>query len=164
MSRMMMPPNLVKKQSDRFSSILNIILTHQPSFTYLETPLTPSSCALLRFLGCSDLSNRLSTRKTVHKLLHHLQLCAVLGGVQNEDVLNHVRTKEGVRCAASPDNDLFRFRVRDDVMDIKFEVLKVGKEIFRGTTKPSQTQGRISFLPSRARKWLQTHAVLSMGG
>lgn len=142
----------MKKYSDSFPSISKIVLTNHSPFYIPRITLTPSSCALLRFLGSSDLSNRLSDRKTVQKLLHHLQLCAVLGGVQNENVLSHIRTKEGVRCAASPKNDLFRFRVRDDVMDDKFEVLKVGKELFRETTKPSQTQGRISFLSLRARK------------
>lgn len=54
MSRMMMPPNLVKKQPDRFSSISKIILTHHPSFTYLEPHSRPQ--AVLSFASWAALT------------------------------------------------------------------------------------------------------------
>lgn len=66
-----------------------IILARHTSLQHTKnhTPKPSSCCASLRFLGSLQFSKPLSDIETVHELLHHPQLCAVLGGVQDEDIL-----------------------------------------------------------------------------
>lgn len=88
----------------------------------------PSSLQLLKPLDAFE---------TIEELLHQLQLCTVLGGVHDEDVLIDIGTNNSVRTAAGLEDHLLRFRICDDVMHVEFEVFKLREPSGSSTAKPS---------------------------